>query len=123
MKKVFTVIALVAAVFTASAKEPVSRKLDANNIHTASKTFGVSMYQVKNSETVKVMIETGSKLTLKVSDASGKKLNVEAVKSSAAISLNFAEMPAGEYFVEVSNGSETITRLVTKSASESTLSL
>jgi Secretion system C-terminal sorting domain len=106
-----------ASVFTdiATVKEPVARKIDANNVHTSSKAFGVGMYQIKGTESIKLMVETSQKLTVKITDEKGYILNREAMKTSGAININLSDVPAGEYFVEVSNGTETITRQISKS--------
>jgi hypothetical protein len=96
-------------------KEPVARKVDANNVHTSSKAFGVGMYQIKGTESIKLMVETSQKLTVKITDEKGYILNREAMKTSGAININLSDAPAGEYFVEVSNGTETITRQISKS--------
>jgi hypothetical protein len=106
-----------ASVFTdiATVKEPVARKIDANNVHTSSKAFGVGMYQIKGTESIKLMVETSQKLTVKITDEKGYILNREAMKTSGAININLSDAPAGEYFVEVSNGTETITRQISKS--------
>ncbi len=99
-------------------KEPVARRVDANNIHTASKSFGVGMYQIKGTESIKLMVETNQKLTVKITDEKGNVLNREAVKNSTAMNISLADAPTGEYFVEISNGMETITRQITKNRNE-----
>jgi flagellar hook assembly protein FlgD len=124
-KKMKNLIATAAiAIFTltaASAKEPVARKIDANNIHTATKSFGAAMYQVKETETVKLMVETNSRLTVKISDEAGNVLSRETIKKSSAIKINLEETPSGIYFVEISNGFETISRQISKTKNEITL--
>jgi hypothetical protein len=118
MKNLFATAIVLVSVFTASAttvKEPVARKIDANNVHTSSKAFGVGMYQIKGTESIKLMVETSQKLTVKITDEKGYILNREAMKTSGAIDINLSDAPVGEYFVEVSNGTETITRQISKS--------
>ena len=121
MKNLFTTAALViATVITVSAKEPVARKVDANNVFTSSNAFGVGMYKVKGTDNVKLMLETKGKLSIKLTDEKGNVLERSFTKTSAAITFNLSEAPAGEYFVEVSNGKETITRQITKSVAVTT---
>jgi flagellar hook assembly protein FlgD len=122
MKNLIATAAIAILSFTAaSAKEPVARKIDANNIHTATKSFGAAMYQVKETETVKLMVETNSRLTVKISDEAGNVLSRETIKKSSAIKINLEETPSGIYFVEISNGFETISRQISKTKNEITL--
>ncbi len=113
-----TILSLTSAMATstnsATLKKSADRKIDANNISTATKSFGAAMYQVNATETVKLLIETNSKLTVKISDEAGNVLSRESVKKSGVIAINLEESPRGTYFVEISNGIETITRQISK---------
>lgn len=109
-----SVTASASSVTASFTKEPEVRKVDANNIHTASKSFGVGMYPIKGTETVKLLVETNGKLSVKVTDEKGNVLSREAMKNSSSMNINLAEAPSGNYFVEISNGIETITRQIAK---------
>ncbi len=107
MKKLFKTLAVVVlcSVFTgAVAAEPIKPI-----------TFKVGTYAIKDTEKVKVLLEKslGTKLKLTFSDEKSNILYSEVVgknKTKYSINLDLEELKPGKYLIELSSGTEKLTK-------------
>ena len=53
------------------------------------------MYQITGTESIKLLVETTQKLSVKITDEKGNVLNREALKSSGAMTINLSDVPSG----------------------------
>lgn len=103
MKKLFKTLAVLAISSTLAL---------ANN---APKAFKVGMYNVQNTNTLKVFIdkETSDALTLEIKDANGVLLQKEVVaknKSKAGLSVDMSQLEAGNYSLTISSKDYTYSK-------------
>jgi hypothetical protein len=103
---------------------PVESKIECKN-NNCSK-FRMGMYQVKNTVTMKVLVEKakGEKMAIRLLNDKGQILHEEHIGKSArkfGRKLNFSEIQDGNYTLEISDNQEKIVkyiRLATKDVRE-----
>lgn len=80
-------------------------------ISPKNKTFGIGLYRVQESMTMRLTMEkkAGEKVVVRLLNTNGQVLHQEVVSRSAkkyACNFSFAEIQDGRYTIEVANGSE-----------------
>lgn len=114
-KRTSAATALLAAVLFAGelAALPLKPKKECKN--NECQTFKVSLYRVKDTYAVKLLMEKqqGEKVNVRLLDRSGKILHQEYVSSHLnqyGRKFNLEELGDGDYTIEISNNREKITR-------------
>jgi len=103
---------------------PFEAKIECKNNNC--RNFRMGMYQIKNTVTMKVLVEKvkGSRMAMRLMNDKGQILHEETFGKSFSKfgrSLNFSEIPDGNYTLEISDNEERIVRyirLATKNVSE-----
>jgi len=128
MKKMLTSFAAVAFVLTllSSSVSALSFDTKVECKNNNCRNFRMGMYQIKNTVTMKVLIEKslGEKMAVRLLNDKGQILHEEYIGKSMrkfGRKLNFSEIPDGNYTLEISDNQERIVRyirLATKNVSE-----
>jgi hypothetical protein len=113
MKKLFLTSAFVCSVLLSTFANPVK----------GPSSFSVGMYNVKNSQTLKVYVEKskGQNLKLEILDANGEVVNTSfAAKKSnkEGFSFDLSQLKTGDYTLRLSSYGEIWTKSFSKKASE-----
>jgi hypothetical protein len=74
----------------------------------------VGMYNVAGTEKLKVFVDAKGKTQVRIKDAQGRAISSQTLKGSQGIAFDLSAAPAGSYSLEVSNGTELITKPLTK---------
>jgi hypothetical protein len=125
MLKSFTAAAFGLVLLSSSVSAlPVETKIECKSNNC--RNFRMGMYQIKNTVTMKVLIEKalGERMILRLLNDKGQILHEEHIGKSArkfGRKLNFSEIQDGNYTLEISDNQERIVkyiRLATKDVSE-----
>ncbi len=81
------------------------------------KTFGIGLYRVQQSMTMRLTMEkkAGERVNVRLLNDKGQMLHQEVVGRSAkkyACNFDFANTQDGRYTIEVANGSEVLTKAI-----------